>query len=152
MIFIALLKTATNIPCNSYHLITCDMSWVRVELHQNCCTSVSRCEHPGIDYSVVFCPAREKKKWDKRAWWLSWQCPIDYQDATTLPNVSFCLISLWPALSLPIWLTWNWLILSFMKDVLSNYYVLGIHLGTRNSDKKPCLHGAYILVEKIHYK
>lgn len=39
-----------------------------------------------------------------------------------------------------------------MKYVLSNYYVLGIHLGTRNSDKKPCPQGDYILVEEIHDK
>lgn len=60
IIFIALLKIVINIPGNSCHLVIYDRSWVRTETHQNFAVHLfaDMNEHPGIDYSVVFCPAR----------------------------------------------------------------------------------------------
>lgn len=152
-----LSKIIITIQGNSRHLVISDMLWVRVEIHQNFTAHFSADvnKHPQIDYSVVFCPSRKENLWEKK----------DLMAIVTVPLWSprfyrcyfflifpSCLISFWPFPSLPIWLTWNWLMHSFTKYVLSNYYVLSIHLGTRNSDKKPCSQGAYILVEEIHDK
>lgn len=145
---IAFSKIIASISSNSYHLVISSMSWVRVEIHRNFAVyfSADVIGHPSVDYSVVRCPARESF-WEKRTYWLSRYSGSLTTKPLQMPLPFACPTSLWPSPNLPIWLTWNTFI---TKYVLSTYYVLSIHLGTRNSGKKSCLQGTYILVKEIY--